>query len=246
MAKNPPWTREELILALDLYLRHKHDPSSRATRRTAVVELSEILNRLPVHSDRPDAARFRNLNSINLKLANFAHHDPEYTGTGMSRGNRLEREVWEEYAATPTLLREAVVAIRTVATVEAPPEDPEQDDTGAREGALLFRWHRSRERDRRLVRRKKRAALRSKGSLTCEVCDFDFQLQYRGLQKPFIECHHLIPLAQLRPNSRIYLRDLALVCSNCHRMLHRQRDPSDLDALRARVTKPFSPSESPT
>lgn len=164
---------------------------------------------------------------------------------GTAGGNRLEVPVWNDFAADPIRLREAVAAIRSMATVEAPPEDPEQDDTGAREGALLFRWHRSRERDRGLVRRKLRDALKRTGSLACEVCGFDFQLQYRGLEKPFIECHHLTPLARLRPDSRIFLRDLALVCPNCHRMLHRQADPSDLDALRARVVASFHPPESP-
>ena len=28
--------------------------------------------------------------------------------------------------------------------------------------------------------------------------------EYHGLQKPFIECHHLTPLARLRPDSRIF------------------------------------------
>ncbi len=29
--------------------------------------------------------------------------------------------------------------------------------------------------------------------------------------------------------------DFAVLCSNCHRMIHRSRDPSDLDAFRALV-----------
>ncbi|MYA42215.1 MAG: HNH endonuclease [Gemmatimonadetes bacterium] len=245
MARNPPWTREELILALDLYLRRKNDPNPSSPLRAEVVELSETLNQLPLHRDRPDAARFRNPNAVNRKLGNFAHRDPDHPGVGLSRGNQLEEVVWKDFATDTKLLQQAVAAILSMATVEAPPEDPEQDDTGAREGALLFRWHRSRERNRRLVRRKLRSVLAKEGSLACEVCNFDFQRQYHGLQKPFIECHHLTPLAQLRPDSRVFLRDLALVCPNCHRMLHRQGDPSDLDALRARVTKSFSASESP-
>ena len=204
MARNPPWSREELILALDLYLRRKNDPNPPSTRHVDVVELSKILNRLPLHGDRPDAARFRNPNSVNKKLGNFAHRDPDYPGVGLPRGNQLEKVVWKAFPAAPILLRKAVAAIRRMATAEAPPEDPEQDDTSARESALLFRLHRSRERDHRLVRRKLRAALEKKGSLACEVCSFDFQLQYHGLQKPFIECHHLTPLARLRPDSRIF------------------------------------------
>ena len=207
-----------------------------------MTELSETLNRLPLHGNRPDAPRFRNPNGVRMKLGNFAHRDPDYRGVGLSRGNQLEEGVWADFAAEPTLLREAAAAVRRMATVNPPPEDPEQDDTGAREGALLFRLHRSRERNRSLVHRKLQDALKKKGSLACEVCGFDFQLQYHGLQEPFIECHHLAPLSRLRPKGRTRLRDLALVCPNCHRMLHRQGDPSDLRALRARVTTPFFPT----
>ena len=51
MARNPPWTQEELILALDLYLRRRDDPDPRSTLAADMVELSEILNQLPLHDD---------------------------------------------------------------------------------------------------------------------------------------------------------------------------------------------------
>ena len=245
MARNPPWSRDELILALDLYLRRKGDPAPLSTLDVEVVELSEALNRPPLHGARPSTPRFRNPNSVRMKLGNFAHRDPDYHGVGLRRGNRLEAAVWDDFAAEPSLLRAAAAAIRRMAAAEAPPDDPEQDDTGAREGVLLFRWHRVRERDRGLVRRKLRDSLKKTGRLACQVCGFDFELQYRDLGSPFIECHHLTPLSRLRPDSFTRLRDLALVCPNCHRMLHRQRDPSDLDALRARVAKPFPSPKGP-
>ena len=74
--RNPPWEADELILALDLYLRHGQldDTDSR------VVEVSRVLNTLPIHSTRPDAARFRNPNGVAMKLANFAALDPAYVG----------------------------------------------------------------------------------------------------------------------------------------------------------------------
>ena len=40
----------------------------------------------------------------------------------------------------------------------------------------------------------------------------------------FIECHHNIPI---RAGQRItQIEDLALVCSNCHRMFHRKKADS--------------------
>jgi 5-methylcytosine-specific restriction protein A len=48
MAKNPVWTRDELILALELYLRRHPNTISQA--HPDVVELSETLNSLPIHA----------------------------------------------------------------------------------------------------------------------------------------------------------------------------------------------------
>jgi 5-methylcytosine-specific restriction protein A len=45
--KNPPWHREELILALELYYRV--DASRLRPEDPEVVELSSLLNRLPFY-----------------------------------------------------------------------------------------------------------------------------------------------------------------------------------------------------
>ncbi len=82
-ARNPRWAPEEIILALDLYLTH----GQLDDRDAEVVELSATLNALEVHTERPDAERWRNQNGVALKLANFAHIDPGYPGQGMDRGS---------------------------------------------------------------------------------------------------------------------------------------------------------------
>lgn len=106
--RNPPWAEEELILALDLYLRE----GLLDDKDQAVVELSRDLNSLTLHSERPDVARFRNPNGVALKLANFAALDPNYAGRGMTRGGRRDAEVWERYASEEDALVEVAAAIR--------------------------------------------------------------------------------------------------------------------------------------
>ena len=49
------------------------------------------------------------------------------------------------------------------------------------------------------------------------------QRDLRDLGEGFIECHHVTPVSELRAGTRTRLSDLAVVCSNCHRMLHRRR-----------------------
>ena len=55
--RNPPWQRDELILALDLYFRHRPDTISK--KHPEVAALSELLNKLPIHPTgrtRPSSA----------------------------------------------------------------------------------------------------------------------------------------------------------------------------------------------
>jgi len=234
MPRNPPWTRDELILALDLYFRHR--PSSQEDPE--VIALSDLLNALPIHSERPDAEHFRNPNGVYMKLGNFMSIDPAYEGAGLRRGNRLEQIVWDEFAGDRERLRAAAEAIR--AAVAAPEKRwadaiVEEAEYDAPEGRVLYRVHRSRERNAALVRRRKQLALEKDGRLACEVCGFDFSERYGALGDGFIECHHTIPVSQLKPGDRTRLQDLALVCANCHRMLHRGGEKLTSDALRGRL-----------
>src|SRR5690554_3311878 len=76
-------------------------------------------------------------------------------------------------------------------------------------------------RDSSIVRiAKKRALTSDNGRIKCECCGFDFVEYYGPLGLGFMECHHKIPLAKGKRITKV--TDLALVCSNCHRMLHKK------------------------
>ena len=74
--------------------------------------------------------------------------------------------------------------------------------------------------------------LKETGELSCEVCDFDFYKKYGKLGLGFIEAHHKVPVSQLAGDKKTKISDLALVCSNCHRMLHRQRETKSISELK--------------
>lgn len=58
----------------------------------------------------------------------------------------------------------------------------------------------------------------------CQACGFDFEEAYGPLGRGFIEVHHRKPLHTLEEEMPVNPRtDLACVCSNCHRMLHREK-----------------------
>jgi 5-methylcytosine-specific restriction protein A len=72
--------------------------------------------------------------------------------------------------------------------------------------------------------------------LRCQVCDISFAEKYGPLGEGFIEAHHLRPMALLeegKPISYNVAADFAVLCANCHRMIHRTADPSDVAGLRA-------------
>ena len=96
---------------------------------------------------------------------------------------------------------------------------PEEGEDEAEEGRILYRIHRVRERDRKLVRKKKRRARDATGATRCEVCALDPVARYGEAGEAIIECHHLLPLADAATRLT-RLNDLAVVCRDCHAALH--------------------------
>jgi predicted HNH restriction endonuclease len=117
--RNPDWVRDELILALDLYLRFRDAPPSQTSAE--VTELSELLKRLATLEGRQGGPGFRNANGVYMKMMNFRRFDPQHSG-GLPRGAESEAEVWTEFAEAPVLLKAAAQAIRARVEDEAPPE----------------------------------------------------------------------------------------------------------------------------
>jgi hypothetical protein len=95
-------------------------------------------------------------------------------------------------------------------------------DLSGREGALKLVRHFIRERNRGLIEAKRRTILEEHGRLACEVCAFDFREVYGSRGSDFCEVHHVVPLSNVAAEIETRLEDLAILCSNCHRMIHRQ------------------------
>ena len=91
------------------------------------------------------------------------------------------------------------------------------------EGKEKYSVHKSKERNQKLVAIKKQKALLVNSNLPCEICKFSFKEQYGELGDKFIEAHHIFPISELTEATETKLEDLILVCSNCHKMMHRRR-----------------------
>jgi 5-methylcytosine-specific restriction protein A len=105
----PPWSRDEVVLALDLYLRNDR----RVLNKTHpdVIELSRLLNAMPINIDKR-TEKYRNTAGISLKLANLRSLDPKHESVGLKGASAMDREVWDEFADDPEILAREARRIR--------------------------------------------------------------------------------------------------------------------------------------
>ena len=80
----------------------------------------------------------------------------------------------------------------------------------------------------------KKRRLQSVGVLRCDVCEFSFEEVYGEVGRGYIDAHHQTPIAKLASSTPTKVGDVALLCSNCHRMIHRG-NPFTVDELKARL-----------
>lgn len=73
----------------------------------------------------------------------------------------------------------------------------------------------------------------------CKVCGFDFKIFYGNLGKDYIEVHHKNPVSQLTGETLVDPeKDMTVLCSNCHRMIHRSRkNKITIDQLKEIIKK---------
>ncbi|NBC38011.1 HNH endonuclease [Novosphingobium sp. FSY-8] len=231
---NPPWTREQALLVLDLY--HRHGGRDPGADHPDVVEMSALLRQL---ASDAGTETFRNPNGVKMKMMNFRSLDPAWTskgGAGLKGASKLDRALWDEFYGKRQDLAVAVEAIRQSAL--ATMSGDELDEVlgyKAKEGKVSYRYHRTLERDPKVVALRKASALKQHGTLACEACGFDFQAIYGERGTGYIEAHHTNPVHAMVEGDETTVDDLALLCSNCHRMVHTAKPWLTLEQLRELV-----------
>ena len=155
------------------------------------------------------------------------------------KGGMGQSNVW--YANSPEG-KETIAAVNRLIAKDIldnlPDVDADSMAIAGKEGKPRLVSHLSRERNQKLVKAKKEYALRKTGKLSCEVCGFDFAKVYDEVGEGFCEVHHLTPLAQADGEGETTLDDLAIVCSNCHRMLHRGKPIFTIEELQSMLRRP--------
>ena len=108
---------------------------------------------------------------------------------------------------------------------DEPPTGDEFDEDHRR-----FKAHRRLERNPTVSKRVKAA---QQLRLPCLRIRLSYRLS-RSFSNKIIEAHHLVPISQLKGQKvrRDPIKDFAVLCSNCHRMIHRTAAPDDLEAFK--------------
>lgn len=146
------------------------------------------------------------------------HWIPQSSGTEV-RGEAaiLLEKIWRAYVAgSPPRILE---------------EDPAAQFLEGRK-SRLYVTHRQRERRLRAAKLAQ-AKLDNDGRLLCEVpgCGFDFEQVYGQLGAGYAQVHHLRQMSKLRGRAFNTVDDVAVVCANCHAMIHLGGECRNLDAI---------------
>lgn len=91
-------------------------------------------------------------------------------------------------------------------------------------------YHRKIERNRTAA-----ASAKKFHGTICQACNLDFGERYGAIGQGFIEAHHLKPISELEEGVPVrydIALDFAVLCSNCHKMIHRTEKPSDLEGFK--------------
>jgi 5-methylcytosine-specific restriction protein A len=92
-----------------------------------------------------------------------------------------------------------------------------------------YTFHRRIERDSTAGREAKKVH-----GYVCQACGFDFEAVYGPIGRGFIEAHHLTPKSELPEDTPVEQNpktDFAVLCANCHRMIHKMPDVRNIRVL---------------
>ena len=108
-----------------------------------------------------------------------------------------------------------------------------------KEGKVSIQQHKIIERNSEVARIAKDRRKRQDPFLRCEVCELSFKERYgeRGLD--YIEAHHKNFLCKIEGEREVSPSDFIMLCSNCHKMIHRKEPWLNIDELKKIINTKF-------
>lgn len=148
----------------------------------------------------------------------------------LARKNKIETII-NKYKKSDSINFEKLLSSEE--SVSELPMIEENEELTFPEGKEKFILHKLKERNKDLVREAKELYYKKDNNLCCQNCGFSFFYEYGEIGKGFIEAHHTFPISELKKETNTKIEDLAMLCSNCHRMVHRKRPWLTIELLKA-------------
>lgn len=172
----------------------------------------------------------------------LATKNPSGLGSYYECGNIIGKYYAKGAIPTDNLLeddlREFLEYFRRLASKDLLPlenSSVEDDEMGLDfEDLTTLKQHKRIDRNRKLAQEAKHIH-----GFKCQACGFDFEATYGEIGKGFIEAHHLTPLSELK-GQKVKLNpktDFSVLCSNCHRIIHKSPFVSEVKEFRAHYIK---------
>ena len=213
--KTGPIELEEIVTALRLL-------GGQAQAKYIKDKVTELRGGIPVHYGRPHSYR----ETIQKKIEDHCPQSDNWKPSNQPYFERVSRGVYRliQKANADQQPFDDSLAKQVASDLEAL-SDEEIGIEGGKRAKLIAYFERN-------------PALRTAAVVlhgtTCKACGFNFEAAYGEHGKNYIEVHHLTPISTLPDPSSINPReDLTVLCSNCHRMVHRKREaPLSIEELR--------------
>ena len=137
--RNPNWTIDEIIVALDAYHRY-YPPTIPSNNSEEMRKLSDIITKLHQKSQGNTSDTRRSANSVHLKIMNFHTFNPDYSGKGLPNSSELDGQIYRVFENDRNRLSQIADAIKS--SVES--EEADIDgcyDLEVSEGEPITRTH---------------------------------------------------------------------------------------------------------
>ena len=235
MAKRVNWTRDEYILALELYLKY---PKSAPSKTNPILsEYSKLMRSMHPNEASLDP-ELRNENGVYLRLMNFRSVDPYWMNqgkVGMTSGKVGKcKEIWDEFESNPELVFELAGQIKSELIsgewTHTQSNTESLSVSVATEGKLVLNRHFRRERSPKLRSTKLKQQTQEFGKNFCEACMQDAE-RYNCPPEKILEVHHKLPLHKAEAEVETRLSDLAILCANFHKSIHAVGSPEDIQSV---------------
>ncbi len=213
---NPDWTKDETILALNLYF--EFNGIIPGPNNEKIIVLSKMLNQLPIHPVELRKVNFRNPDGVAFKLQNIRS---VATGKGLDNTSKMDKLVWQDFGNNPNevkiLVEEIINSISSFSEHDQLINEVEEEETFL-EGTIITAVHKRRERSptlrKKIIQRRK-----SEKKVYCDICGQKPILTAYIDDYTIFECHHILPLSE-SGIIETKIKDIAFICANCHRALH--------------------------